>query len=403
MRFNYQARTKEGEIQTGTVEAGSQEAAVKTLQRHDLVVVYLEPISAVPFYARSLKFLRRVRVKELVMFYRQLAILFEASIPPLDALRAVAEQAHNPYFKDVLFEVETDVRGGESFSKALAKHKKIFSPFYINVIQSGEATGKLDEVLRYLADHAEKEFILTSKVKGALIYPAFILSAFLVVAVLMLIYVVPQLTAVLTEMGQELPFTTKILIGTSHFLRSWILLIIVILAAAVFGIFNYLKTIQGRELWDKSKLRIPILGKVFRKIYLARFSENFATLIKGGLPILNALKIAGQVVGNRIFTHLIERAVTEVKKGGNISSVFEKDKKNIPPVVVQMLKVGEKTAKLDSILERLAVFYQGEIDRTVDNITQLIEPALIIVLGGGVAFLVASILMPIYNITSGGF
>lgn len=403
MRFNYQARTKEGEIQTGTVEAGSNETAVKTLQRHGLSVIYLEAISEVPFYARSLKFLQRVKVKELVMFYRQLAILFEANIPPLDALTAMAEQAHNPFFKDILFEIETDVRGGESLSKAMAKHKKVFSPFYVNVIESGEATGKLSDVLKYLADHAEKDYILNSKIKGAFIYPAFILFVFFAVAVLMLMFVVPQITAILIETGGELPFTTKLLIGTSNLLRSWIWLVILVLIAIGVGSRRYLNTIQGREVWDKVKLSFPALGGLFRKICLARFAENFSTLLKGGLPILNALKISGQIVGNKVFEHLIEQATEEVKKGGNISTVFEKDKKNIPIAVVQMMKVGEKTAKLDTILERLSVFYREEVNRTVDNLTQLIEPALIILLGGGVAFLVASILMPIYNITSGSF
>jgi type IV pilus assembly protein PilC len=337
------------------------------------------------------------------MFYRQLAILFEANIPPLDALTAMAEQAHNPLFKDILFEIETDVRGGESLSKAMVKHKKVFSSFYISVIEAGESTGKLSEVLKYLADHAERDYILNSKIRGAFVYPAFILFVFFAVAILMLVYVVPQLIAVLIETGGELPFTTKLLIGTSRFLRSWIWLVVLVLIAIGSGLRRYIATIQGRELWDKIKLGLPILGGVFRKICLARFAENFSTLLKGGLPILNALRISSQIVGNKIFEHLIERATEEVKKGGNISTVFEKDKKNIPVAVVQMMKVGEKTAKLDTILERLSVFYREEVNRTVDSLTQLIEPVLIIVLGGGVAFLVASILMPIYNITSGGF
>lgn len=403
MRFNYQARTKEGEIQTGTVEAGTYEAAVKTLQRYDLAVVFLEPISRVPLYARSLKFLQKVRTKELVMFYRQLAILFEANIPPLDALESLTKQVRNPYFKDILFEVETDVKGGETLSSALAKHKNIFSPFYINVIHSGETTGKLDEVLKYLANHAEQEFVLISKIKGAFTYPAFILSAFLMITVLMLVYVVPKLTAVLLESGQELPLTTKILVGTSNFLRGWIWLLVIILVGLFIGFPRFIKTPRGREMWDRFKLKIPVFGKLLQKVHLTRFSENFSTLLKGGLPILEALQISAQVVGNTVFSKLIMETREEVRTGGNISSVFEKSPEIIPPVVVQMLKVGEKTAKLDEMLERLTSFYQGEVDRTVSNLTQLIEPFLIISLGAGVAFLVASILMPIYNITSGGF
>ena len=400
MRFNYQARTKEGEIQTGTVEASSYEVAVETLQGYDLTVISLEAISAIPFYARSLKFFQKVKAKELVLFYRQLAILFEADNPLLDSLKAVSEGVRNPYFRNILFEVETDVRAGESLSKSFAKHEKVFPPFYINVIHSGEVTGRLSEVLKYLADHAEEDFVLNSKIRGAFIYPIFILSTFVVIAILLLVYVVPQLTAIFIETGQELPMLTKILIGASAFFRSWIWLVIIILGGLIIGFIRFKKTPRGQELWDKFKLKIPVLGKLFRKMYMTRFSENFSTLIKGGLPILSALKISGQVIGNTVFSNLINQAIEEVKTGGKISSVFEKSKE-IPFLVIQMLKVGEETAKLDSILEKTASFYRGEVDRAADNITQLIEPILIVVMGAGVAFLVASILMPIYNI--GGF
>lgn len=403
MQFNYQARTKEGEIQTGTVEAGNREAAIKTLQRHDLVVVYLEAVSAVPFYLRSLKFLQRIKSRDVVMLYRQLAILFEANTPLMDALKAIVEQAKNPYLKEILSDVENDVRGGEALSQALAKHKKIFSPFYISVIQSGEATGRLDEILKYLADHAEKEHALKSKVRGAFIYPIFILSVFTIIAVLMLMYVIPQLTVILVETETELPLSTKILIAASKFFRSWFWLVAIILAGTIFGFFRFLKSKQGRAIWDSFKLKLPVIGKLFRQIYLARFAENFSTLLKGGVAILSALRISSQVVGNKVYADLIRSAEVEVKKGGEISAVFERDRKNIPPTVVQMLKIGEKTAKLDYILERLSIFYRTEIDRVTDNLAQLIEPALIVLLGAGVAFLVASILMPIYNITSGGF
>jgi len=401
MKFNYQARTKEGEIQTGTIEASSYDAAVETLQRHGLAIVYLEAVSEVPFYARSLKIFQKVKTKELVMFYRQLSILFGSNIPLLESIKAVSDQVKNPYFKDILFEVENDIRGGELLSQALAKHPKVFSPFYINVIKAGEATGKLDEVLNYLADHAETEFLLAQKVKGAFSYPIFIISVFIIVGVLMLIFVVPQLTAVLIEAGAELPITTKILIGLSNFLKSWTWLLVLIIGGASYGFSRWLKTEKGRDTWDNFKLTIPILGPVFRKIYLARFAENFSTLLKGGLPILDALKISAQVVGNKVFERIIKKAAEQAKKGGEISEALEEDKKNFPPSVIQMIRVGEKTAKLDEMLERLAGFYQGEIDRTVANLTQLIEPLLIVILGGAVAFLVASILMPIYNITSG--
>jgi len=403
VRFNYQARTKQGEIQSGTVEASDREAAVNLLQNQGFSVISLEAISELPFYAKSLKIFQRVKSKELVMFYRQLAVLVEANIPLLDALKAIAQQVKNPYLKEILLEIEADVRGGDLLSKALMKHKKVFSDFYISVIKSGEVTGKLSEVLTYLADHAEENYLLNQKIKGAFTYPIFILSAFVVIAILMVVYVVPQLTAVLIESGAELPFLTKILIGASDFIRSWFWLLAIIIAGAIFGLRYWLNTNQGRTIWDNLKLKLPVFGKLFKKIYLTRFADNFSTLLRGGLPILEALEISGKVVGNKVFSDLISEARENAKKGGKISEVFEKHPENIPAVVVQMTKVGEQTAKLENILEELANFYRDEVGRTVNNLTQLIEPALILILGAAVAFLVASILMPIYNISSGGF
>jgi len=401
MKFNYQARTKEGEIQTGTVEAGTREAAIEILQTHDLLVVFLEQVSEVPVYARTLKFFQKIKTKEITIFYRQLAILFDANVSPLESLRILGEQARNPLFKDLLFEIEDDVKGGEPLSQAMAKHPKVFSSFYVNVVKAGEATGKLHEVLRYLADHAEREYNLNHKIRGAFTYPIAILSLFVVVAVLMMIYVVPQLAEMLKEVGQKLPFTTRILIGASDFLRNWIWLLILIIIGLVIFLRRFVKTAEGRLIWDKIKLKIPVIKALFQKIYLARFAENFKTLLVGGIPILKALDVTALVVGNKIYEKIIYEARDKVRAGESISSAFSDYPREITPMVSQMIGVAEKTAQMDMILEKIAVFYQEEVDRSVANMTQLIEPFLILFLGAGVGFLVASILMPIYNIASG--
>ena len=398
MKFNYQARNKEGETQTGTVEAGSREAAIETLQRHDLVVVFLEKVSEVPIYARSLKFLQRIKTKEITFFYRQLAILFEANISPLDALKVLGEQTRNPLFKNLIFDVEKAIRAGEPLSRAMAKYPKVFSSFYINVVKAGEVTGKLHEVLKYLADHAEREYNLNHKIRGAFTYPAFILGLFIIVAVLMMIYVVPQLASMLEEIGGELPFATKVLIFISSFLRKWIWLVVLIVIGLVIALMKFIKTEKGGYIMDVIKLKIPIFKSLFQKMYLARFAENLKTLLIGGIPILKALDITATVVGNRIYEKIIKEAREKVKVGGNISSAFANYPKEITPMVSQMVGVGEKSAQLDNILERVAIFYTEEVDRTVANMTQLIEPFMILILGVGVAFLVSSILMPIYNI-----
>jgi type IV pilus assembly protein PilC len=400
VKFNYQTKTKEGETQTGVVEAGSKEAAIETLQRHDLVVVFLEGLSEAPIYTRSLKIFQRIKSKEITIFYRQLAILFEASVSPLDALRILAEQTSNQLFKDLIFEVEVDVRGGETLSSAMSKRPKVFSPFYVNVVKAGEATGKLHEVLRYLADHAEREYNLTFKVKGAFTYPMAILSMFLVVGTLMMIFVVPQLTSMLKEMGTELPITTKILISVSGFIKSFWWLLAIIFVGAALGIMRATKTEKGRHVIDILKLKIPVFKGLFQKIYLARFSENFRTLLAGGIPILKALDITSTVIGNSVYEKIIQEAKDRVKVGKTIASAFSGYPKQFTPMLTQMVAVGEKTAALEPILDKVALFYQQEVDRMVSNMTQLIEPMMILVLGGAVGFLVASILMPIYNIGS---
>lgn len=401
MKFNYQARTKEGEIQTGTVEAGTREAAIETLQRHDLVVVFLEQISEVPFYARSLRLLQRIKAKEITIFYRQLAILFEANVSPLDSLKVLGEQTSNPLFKELIFNLEKDIKGGEPLSQAMVKHAKVFSPFYVNVVRAGEATGKLHEVLRYLADHAEQEYNLSRKVKGALTYPIVILTLFVIVAVLMMVYVVPQLASMLEELGQELPFTTRVLIGTSKFLRSWVWLVILVIIALIIGLWKFVKTPRGRAIWDIIKIKIPIFRGLSRNIYLARFAENLKTLLMGGIPILKALDITASVIGNKVYEKIITEAREKVRVGETISSAFSGYPKEITPMVTQMVAVGEKTAQLDTILEKVANFYQQDIDRTTANMSQLVEPIMILILGVGVGFLITSILMPIYNIASG--
>lgn len=398
MKFNYRARTKEGEIQAGVVEAGSREAAIDILQRHELVVIALEALSEIPFYARSLKFLQRVKSKEITIFYRQLAILFEANVSPLDSLKILGNQTRNPIFREILFELEKDIKGGETLSKAMSKHPKVFSMFYVNVVNAGEASGRLYEVLGYLADHAERDYELSHKVRGAFTYPIAIFTLFIIVAVVMMIYVVPQLASMLEEVGQELPFTTKVLIGASRFLQSWILLIVLMVIVLVVFIWRFVKTPTGRSVWDRIKLILPIFKDLSRKIYLARFAENLKTLLKGGIPILESLDITATVIGSSVYEKIIKEAREKVRIGETISSAFSAYPKYVPPMVSQMVGVGEKTAQLDSILEKLARFYNQDVDRMVGNMTQLIEPIMILILGAGVGFLVSSILMPIYNI-----
>lgn len=389
-------------MQTGVVEATNHEFAVNILQRHGLVVIALEAQESFSFFTKEITFWGGVKPKDLVMFSRQLSTLFEAQVPIVESFKALIKQTDKPVFKAVLVKILDDVEGGTPLSKALAKYPKIFSEFYIGMVKSGEVSGKLQNIFSYLADHTEREYYLNSKIKGAMMYPLFIIIAFVIVGLLMMVYVVPQLTAVLEEAGQDLPLTTRILIGASTIIREWFIIIIIAPIIIIAGLWRYVKTPEGALVKDDMILRVPIIGVLFQKVFLSRFSENLSTLIKGGLPIIQALQVTGDVVGNKVYKNIVIKSIKAVRGGGNISGTLEEYPREFPNFVTQMVSTGERTGKLSQILENVARFYQKDVDNMANNLTQLIEPVLIVILGIGVGVLVASILMPIYNI-AGGF
>ncbi len=401
MNFNYVARTKQGEMQTGVVEAATRNAAIETLQSRGLVLLDLQSDRKGSFFSMNLKIWQRVPMKDLTNFARQLATLVSAQVPLLASLQSLFNQTENEYFKEIIFEVANEVEGGTVFSKALARHPKVFSDFFVNMVKSGEVSGGLENSLNYLADYLEKQYYLNAKVRGAMTYPAFILGVFILIAVLMMILVVPKLTSFLEESGQALPFLTRVVIGVSSFLINWWWLL---LAGVIGGGYYWYHLIKSspavRQQWDTIKIKLPVFGKrVFQKIYVTRIADNLSTLIQGGLSILQALQVTSEVVGNTVYQKIVAEAKEEVRVGNSLSSSFAKHKE-IPAMVTQMIATGEQTGSLDVILKKLGQFYNKEIDNTVANISQLIEPLLILLIGAGVAILVSAILMPIYNITS---
>lgn len=396
MQFNYQVRTQQGSVEHGTIEAQTKEDAIEALQRTGYFVIDVQDQSQVSAFSSSIKIFRGVPKKQIVIFSRQISTLFQAKVPLLEALKTMMEQVENPNFKDALLDIAKNVDAGAPLSKALAGHKKIFSDFYVSMVKSGEASGKLEEVFGYLADGLEREFYLVQKVRGAITYPAFIMTAFIGIMFVMMIWVVPNLTAVLEETGQELPFLTTIIIAVSDAFASYWWLILAGIFSCIGGIWYFVHTPRGSDLWDTVQLKLPILGGMFRKFYLARFADSLSVLIQGGLPIVQALEITAQVVRNKVYKNILLETIEEVKKGNTISSVF-KNKKDIPIMISQMVFVGEETGKLESTLKSAADFYHKEVSVVMDNLVTLIEPFLIIALGVGVALLLVGILMPMYN------
>ncbi len=397
MKYNYLAKDKQGEVQAGSIEAPDRSIAIKTLQEHNLFIVKLEQSDKVSIFTKRIKIFERVKKKDIFIIFRQLSILIEADVSLVRSLEALSKQTDNKRLKEVFSNLARDVDGGTAFSDALAKYPKVFSDFAINLIKTGEVSGRLQESVGYLADYLEKEYYLISKVRGAMIYPAFILFAFLGVGILVLVMVIPSLTSILLESGQTLPLSTRMVIAASGFMRSWgwILLLILIIGGIV--LWRYRKRPVVREFFDRMILRLPIFGKILQKTYLARLADNLTALMKGGVSIIKSLNTAADSIGNSVYRKIIFQARDEVKAGRNISSVLERHSE-FTPLFVQMVKTGEQTGKLSDILVKLSSFYNKEVDNVVDNLTQLIEPVLIVALGLGVGVLIFSVFVPIYNL-----
>jgi len=399
MKFNYQARTKKGEIQAGVVEASSKEAAILLLQKYGLYITYLEEVK-VPFYAWEVKIFKRISSRDIVLFSRQLSIMFSSRVSLVEALVTIASQTKNLEFRERILDLSREVEGGSAFSKALSRHPQIFSSFYISMVKSGETSGKLSESLSYLADHLEREYHLVSRLQGAMIYPSLVIMVASVVLLLMIFFVIPQLTKVFQESGQPLPIVTQLVIGLSLFLRKWGFLFIGLLAGLVIFVLRYIKTLEGKENFDKISLRLPLIGDLLKMVYLSRLAENLSTLISGGLPIAQALETTGEVVGNTVYKEIIFLTRDEVRKGEPVSSVLRRYPEAFPPMFCQMTLVGEKTGTLEKTLLNVVDFYQKEVNMSIDNLLSILEPVLIIFLGVIVAGLMVSVLLPLYRMTA---
>lgn len=399
MIFTYQARTHEGLARSGSVEAPSVDAAVQALQRQNLVVLSMR--SETPptsLYMKVTGHFGKPKQRDIMLLSRQLSTLFEAKVPVVQTFRTLIGQSASGPLRKHLTEVLDDVQGGMSMSQAMAKHPEVFSGFYVNMVRSGEESGKLDDVFSYLADYLERSYALVTKTRNALIYPAFILVAFLGVVILLLTIVIPKLTAIIQEAGQVLPIYTRIVIGASDFLRSFGVFLLLLAFGSGFFLYRYIKTPEGRRAWSRTQLSVPIVGTLFQKFYLARLSDNLQTLITGGVPIVRSLQITADVVGNEIYRGIILEAIEAVRAGSTIADAFDRHTE-IPPLLTQMMRVGEETGKLDQILKSISRFYTREVESLVDNLVALIEPILILVLGLGIGLIVASVLLPIYNLT----
>lgn len=398
MKYRYRARNQEGSIETGIVEAMTENNAIETLQSRGLIITGLEEAGKKKGVEREIKVLpKRVKAKDLVFFYRQFSILVTSGTPLVESLNALSMQVQNQLLKEQVMEISNDVNGGMALSEAMAKHPKTFTRFVVSMIKVGEVGGKLSSVLEYLADHQEREYTLTKTITGALYYPAVILLVCVGVLVIMLTFVMPKVSDMFKQFETDLPLPTKIILGVSGFLTRYWWLVFIIVGIAIWLLIRYIKTPQGKIKKDKLELKAPILGTIFQNMYYARLSENLATLVKGGIPIVQALETVASVMGNSFFKKALRDARDNVRKGGEISEVF-KESEVISPTLTHMVESGEKSGNLDRVLGDLATFYNGEVERAVSGLITLLEPVLLIGIALVVLFLAIAIVMPIYGL-----
>lgn len=394
MKFNYQARTEDGQVQSGIIEARDKEGALEVLQRHGLYVTFLEEEDA-RLYEKQISLFGRVSRKDIVLFSRQLAIMFKAGVPIIESLRSIADQNKKVKMKEQVNKIADKVESGSALSEALAAYPKSFEPFYLGMIKSGEVSGKLSETLDFLAGHLEDEHNFNNKIYTSLIYPGFVMSVFFAIMLLLVIFIFPKLGTVFEEM--ELPVVTRIVLGSGEFIIKFWWAIILVLGGAIYSLIKIIKSEKGKKFFDNLIIRIPFFGEFFKKINLVRIAENLSTLIVGGLPIVQALEVTGDILSNDVYKKMIHEIKDRVRKGELISSVMIDNPQYFPGLFTQMVIVGEKTGKIDSSLKNVVVFYKGDIERGLDSMVKLIEPMMIILLGGLVGVLVLSVFLPIYQ------
>ena len=403
MLFNYKAVDNNNVQREGTVEAPTVDAAITAVQKRGYTLVSIDEVGKSGGWSDYLNveftLLQTVSNKEIVILSRQIATLFQAQVSPLRIFRLLSAEIENPQLKKALNEVVEDLQGGSSISRALASHDNIFSSFYINLVRAGEESGSLEKSFSYLADYLDRQYEVISKARNALIYPAFVVSIFFVVMAMMLTLVIPNIAQILIDSGQELPIYTKIVIGFSDFLVNYIGLILILFVAGGIGLWKFIHTDVGERMKDEFILSIPYLGELQRKLLLTRICDNMSTMLGSGISIVQALEVTADVVDNTVYREIIETTLAEVKGGRSFADALS-EYSEIPGVLAQMAKVGEETGSLGSILTTLSNFYRREVNNAVDTLIGLIEPAMIVMLGLGVGVLLASVLMPIYNLSS---
>ncbi|MFW0870956.1 MAG: type II secretion system F family protein [Patescibacteria group bacterium] len=395
--YKYSAIDRDGNERAGEIEAHNQDIAINSLQERGFIISSIKEASAKGLLEMNIT-LGGVKNKDIVILSKQLSTLFEAQVSALRVFRLLSAESESQILRETLEEIAADISDGSSITNALKKHPQVFSNFYVNMVAAGEQSGKLSQTFTYLSDYLDRSYELTSKAKNALIYPAFIVSVFVIVMYLMMTMVIPKISKILTDAGQELPFFTKVTIGVSNFLVDYGIFLIIAFIIGGFFLYRYSQTEAGSTIFDDAKLRIPYVGTLYERLYLARISGNISMMLASGISMVKTLENTASVVDNKIYENILLDVTDQVTNGKSVSEAFA-TYPQIPGIFTQMVKVGEETGRISNVLDTMAKFYEREVVNAVDSLVGLIEPIMIVLLGVGVGGLLASVLIPIYNIT----
>ncbi len=395
--YRYKARDKEGGLHAGAMEARAKEAVADQLSTMGFIPVLIEEQAPKLVTPDFLSRFSRVKPQDLIIFNRQLATLMSAGIPLLQCLFTMEKQTESPRLKKTIMDVARDLEAGLSFSGALAKHPALFSKMYVSMIQAGETGGILDDILNRLAHLAEHEAETSARVKTAVRYPLFVVAAICIAFVFLVTFVIPKFSAVFAQFKTELPLPTRILININHGIQNYWYLIILGIGLLAGGIYWYIRTPQGRWQWDAFKLKLPIFGALFQKVALSRFARIFAALQRSGISMMITLEIGAEVVNNVVIARAIAGMRDSLREGKNLHDPMEASGL-FPPLVVQMMAVGEETGKADDMLNKVSDYYDVEVDYTLRNLSSMIEPVLLFFIGGMVLFLALGIFLPMWDL-----
>ncbi|MCX6790568.1 MAG: type II secretion system F family protein [Candidatus Gribaldobacteria bacterium] len=402
MKFSYTARTKEKKKKKGVIEASTEKAALEVLGKYGFYTTLLSSQDNQNVFAKDLKLFSRVSAKELIMLTRQMGTMLKSAIPPLETIRTLVAQTDNNTLREQLLKISESIETGSTLSQAFGLFPKTFNNFFVSIIKSGEATGKVADSFVYLAQHLENDYEFKQKIVGSLTYPIFIIIVFAMAGLIAIFVIIPKLSDLLLTMGGKLPWPTVVLIAVGTFMKNGGLFLIPFLVVPPIAVFlGVKKSLNFRKKYDRFNLRLPFIGNFLKKFYLVRLGENLSVLIAAGLPITQALKITKEIIGHTVYQEIMEETEARVARGDRISLVFLAHPNEFPPFISQMISTGEETGRLDKILMDTVEFYRKDISRTAEQLATIIEPVLIVTLGLAIAFLAFAVFLPLFNISGG--